>query len=110
MKSDLPKQPPDPCAASVALLQSDDLSSSNQPSCTSSELLRSLNGTRPFLSKKPTSIAVAPPTAKFTPCAMSELFDREAGRNGRPNSSVKKSMVTLPSLVRPVGRPKKVMP
>jgi hypothetical protein len=53
-------------------------------------LLRSLNGTRLFLSKKPTSIAVAPPTAKFTPCAMSSelLFvDREAGRNGRPNFS-----------------------
>jgi hypothetical protein len=73
-----------PCVA----LQIDGLSSSNHSSC---ELLMSLNGARLVLSKKPTSIAVAPPTAKFTPRETSELFAscREAGRNGRPSSSAK---------------------
>jgi hypothetical protein len=76
-----------PCVA----LQIDGLSSSNHSSCTPSELLMSLNGARLVLSKKPTSIAVAPPTAKFTPRETSELFAscREAGRNGRPSSSAK---------------------
>ena len=69
------------------MLQIDGLRSWNQPTCTSSELFRSLNGTSLFFSKKSTAIAVAPPTAKFTPRETSELFAREGGRNGRPNSS-----------------------
>ena len=73
------------------VLQMDGLRSSNQPSCTSSELFSSLNGTSLFLSKKPTSIAVAPPTAKLTPRETSELFASEAGRNGSPNALAKRT-------------------
>jgi hypothetical protein len=46
-------------------------------------LFSSLNGTSLFLSKKPTSIAVAPLT--------SELFASEAGRNGSPNASAERT-------------------
>jgi hypothetical protein len=55
-------------------------------------LFSSLNGTSLFLSKKPTSIAVAPLTAKLTPREMtSELFASEAGRNGSPNASAERT-------------------